>query len=122
MLDPDTLDLVNLAADAAEDKKAFDVRALDVSALTSFTDAFLIVSTSSDRHLEAVADAIQVKLKRDRKPLHVEASRGAEWVLIDYGEFIVHVFTEERRAYFNLESLWGDAAPVLLADRPTVAS
>ena len=109
MLDPDTLDLVRQVTAAAHDKKAFDITALDVSALTSFTDAFVLCSTSSDRHLAAVADGIRRHLKSHRKPLHVEGQGGGQWILIDFGEMIVHIFTEERRAYYNLEGLWGDA-------------
>ncbi len=109
MLDPDTLELVRNTTAAAHDKKAFDVTALDVSGLTSFTDAFVLCSTSSDRHLDAVAEEIRRRLKARRKPLHVEGGGGGQWVLIDFGDVIVHVFTEERRAYYNLEGLWGDA-------------
>ncbi len=112
MLDPDTLELVRNTAAAAHDKKAFDVIALDVSDLTSFTDAFVLCSTSSDRHLDAVADTIKRRLKSQRKPLHIEGSGGGQWVLIDFGDVIVHVFTEERRSYYNLEGLWGDAPQI----------
>lgn len=112
MLDPDTLELVRHATAAAHDKKAFDVTALDVSALTSFTDAFVLCSTSSDRHVDAVAEEIRRRLKSKRKPIHIEGAGGSQWVLIDFGELIIHVFTEERRAYYNLEGLWGDAAPI----------
>lgn len=112
MLDPDTLELVRNTTSAAHNKKAFDVTALDVSDLTSFTDAFVLCSTSSDRHLDAVADEIKRRLKSQRKPLHIEGSGGGQWVLIDFGDVIVHVFTEERRAYYNLEGLWGDASAI----------
>ncbi len=112
MLDPDTLELVRNTTAAAHDKKAFDVTALDVSDLTSFTDAFVLCSTSSDRHLDAVATEIRKRLKAQRKPLHIEGSGGGQWILIDFGDVIVHVFTEERRAYYNLEGLWGDAPQI----------
>lgn len=119
MLDPDTLELVGNTTAAAHGKKAFDVTALDVSELTSFTDAFVLCSTSSERHLAAVADEIKRRLKSQRKPLHIEGSGGGQWVLIDFGEVIVHVFTEERRAYYNLEGLWGDAPLIAgLASEP----
>ena len=112
MLDPDTLELVRNTTAAAHDKKAFDVTTLDVSELTSFTDAFVLCSTSSDRHLDAVAAEIRRRLKVHRKPLHIEGSGSGQWVLIDFGDVIVHVFTEERRAYYNLEGLWGDAPEI----------
>jgi ribosome-associated protein len=110
MLEPETLNLVRLATAAARDTKAFELAILDVSAVTSFTDAFILCSTSSDRHLEAVAEAVLRRLRRHRRrPLHTEGGSGSHWILVDYGELIVHVFTEERRAYYNLEGLWGDA-------------
>ena len=113
MLQPDTLDLLRSAATIAQAKKAFHLTALDVSELTSFTDAFLLCSTSSDRHLEAVATEIQRKLRDlKRRPMHVEGGSGSSWILMDYGDFIIHVFTEERRNYYKLESLWGDAPKV----------
>lgn len=117
MLDDDTLKLVRLATAAAQDKKAFELAILDVSEVTSFTDAFVVCSTSSDRHLEAVADAV-LRTVRDhrRRPLHTEGGSGSQWVLVDYGEVIVHVFTEERRSYYNLEGLWGDARRLSPAD------
>lgn len=108
MLDADTLELMKLVAATAAEKKAFDILALDISGLTSFTDAFLLCSASSGRHLQALADEILRALKRHRKALNVETTRDS-WILIDYGDFILHLFTEERRAYFKLEALWGDA-------------
>ena len=117
MLDHDTLNLVRLATIAAQDKKAFELAILDVSEVTSFTDAFVLCSTSSDRHLEAVAEAVQRSLRGNRRrPLHTEGGSGSQWILVDYGEVIVHVFTEERRAYYNLEGLWGDAPRLELKD------
>lgn len=109
MLDSDTLELVRQITETAHDKKAFDITALDVSNLTSFTDVFVLCSTSSDRHLEAVADGIRRSVKTIRKPLNVEGKGGGQWILLDFGELIVHVFTEERRAYYNLEGLWSDS-------------
>ena len=109
MLDPDTLELVREILAAAHDKKAFDISALDVSGLTSFTDVFVLCSTSSDRHLDAVATEIRKRLKSQRKPLHIEGAGAGQWTLIDFAEVIVHIFTEERRAFYNLEGLWGDA-------------
>jgi len=118
MLDSDTLELVHTAAMAADDKKAFDIIALDVSALTSFTDVFVLCSTSSDRHLDAVAEAIRRQVKPLRKPLNIEGTAGGQWVLMDFGEVIIHVFTEERRTYYNLEGLWGDAPQIKSPPQP----
>jgi len=117
MLDTDTREILCAAASSAQDKKAFELTALDVSDVTSFTDAFLLCSTSSKRHLDAVADGIQRALRqKKRRPLHTEGNAGSSWVLLDYGDVIVHVFTEERRSYYKLESLWGDAPRLTSSD------
>jgi ribosome-associated protein len=110
LLAADTLASVQLAARAAMDKKAFHVVGFDVAALTSFTDSFLICSAASDRQVAAIVDEVQRQLGASgRRPLHVEGEARADWVLLDYGDFIVHVFTEEKRSYYALDSLWGDA-------------
>jgi ribosome-associated protein len=97
-------------AEAALERKAGDVVAMDVSTLTSFTDAFVIATGTSDRHVKAVADAIVERASRlGRKPLGVEGYEGGEWVLIDLDDVIVHVFRGEKREQFDLERLWGDA-------------
>jgi len=111
--DPDPL---QTAARAAADKKAFQIVGLEVGDLTSYTDSLLICSGASDRQVAAIADEVQRQLKdAGRRPLHVEGESHADWVLLDYGEFVVHVFTEERRTYYGLDGLWGDA-PKLEAD------
>ena len=104
------------AARAAADKKAFQIVGLEVGELTSYTDSLLICSGASDRQVAAIADEVQRQLKdAGRRPLHVEGESHADWVLLDYGDFVVHVFTEERRTYYGLDGLWGDA-PKLEAD------
>jgi ribosome-associated protein len=106
----DTLASVQLAVRAAVDKKAFHVVGIEVAALTSFTDSFLLCSAASDRQVAAIVDEVQRQLGAGgRRPLHVEGERRSDWVLLDYGDFIVHVFTEEKRSYYALDSLWGDA-------------
>jgi ribosome-associated protein len=98
------------AAQAAADKKAFQIVGLEVSDLTSYTDSLLICSGASDRQVAAIADEVQQQLKDDgRKPLHVEGERRSDWILLDYGDFVIHVFTEERRSFYGLDGLWGDA-------------
>lgn len=111
MLDADTLLRIRLAAQAATDKKAFDLVGLEVTDLTSYTDCFLLCSAASERQVGAVADAISRRLKdAGIKPLHTEgAIRRSDWVLLDFADLVVHVFTEDRRAYYALDSLWGDA-------------
>ena len=104
---------LRLAVEAALDKKAFHLVGFQVSELTSYTDAFLLCSAASDRQVRAIADGIQRRLRdAGRRPLHVEGESRSDWVLIDYGEVIVHVFTEEKRSYYALDNLWGDA-PIL---------
>mgnify|MGYP001817805203 FL=1 len=110
MLAADTLASVQLAVRAAVDKKAFHVVGIEVAALTSFTDSFLLCSAASDRQVAAIVDEVRRQLGAGgRHPLHVEGERRSDWVLLDYGDFIVHVFTEEKRSYYALDSLWGDA-------------
>jgi len=111
--DPDPL---QTAACAAADKKAFQIVGLEVCDLTSYTDSLLICSGASDRQVAARAEEVQRQLKdAGRRPRHVQGESHAGWVLLDYGEFVVHVFTEERRTYYGLDGLWGDA-PKLEAD------
>jgi ribosome-associated protein len=110
MVDADILVQMQTAAQAAVDKKAFDLVGLDVAELTSYADGFLFCSAASDRQVGAIVDEISARLKRAGKlPLHIEGPQRSDWVLLDYGDFVVHVFTEDRRAYYGLDSLWGDA-------------
>ncbi len=110
MADAQLMDSLRTAAQAATDKKAFQIVGFEVSDLTSYTDSLLICSGASDRQVAAIANAVQRQLKEaGKRPLHVEGERRADWVLLDYGEFVIHVFTEERRTYYGLDGLWGDA-------------
>ena len=99
------------AVEAALDKKATDLDVLDVAKLTSIGDYFVICSASNERQAQAIADAIDTRIRElDRvKPLAIEGVTPGRWVLLDYGDFIVHVFTEECRRFYGLERLWGDA-------------
>jgi ribosome-associated protein len=113
MVDAQLMDLLRIAAQAAAEKKAFQIVCFEVSDITSYTDSILICSGASDRQVAAIVTAVQLQLKEaGRRPLHVEGERRADWVLLDYGEFVMHVFTEERRAYYGLDGLWGDAPKV----------
>jgi len=110
MVDLQSAEPLRTAARAAADKKAFQIVGLEVAELTSYTDNILICSGASDRQVAAIAEAVQRRLRESgRRPLHVEGERRSDWVLLDYGEFVIHVFTEERRAFYGLEGLWGDA-------------
>ena len=116
---------VRLAVAAALDKKAFDLDVLSVGNLTSIADYFILSSATSERQAQAIADSVLERLRDELKvkPLLVEGSTPGRWVLIDFGDFIVHVFTEDCRRFYGLERLWGDAPNVTAeytdeADRP----
>lgn len=101
---------VKLAVEAGLAKKAEDVCLLDLRELSAFTDFFLIMNGSSSRQNAAVAESIEVRLKASGvRPLGVEGRESAEWVLVDYGWFVVHVFSRSARDRYALEKLWGDA-------------
>jgi ribosome-associated protein len=113
MVDVQLMELLRIAGQAAAEKKAFQIVCFEVSDITSYTDSILICSGASDRQVAAIVTAVQLQLKEaGRRPLHVEGERRADWVLLDYGEFVMHVFTEECRAYYGLDGLWGDAPKV----------
>ena len=101
---------VKAAMDAALDKKAIDPVLLDLRQASAFTDFFLIFTGSNLRQVQAIADGIEETLKkRGTRPALIEGSKRAEWVLIDYFDFIVHIFTPATREFYSLERLWGDA-------------
>jgi ribosome-associated protein len=96
-----------VAARAAESKKAKALIALDVREVTSFTDFFLICTSTNQRQGQAIADEIGKQLKSlGELPVSVEGYETAEWILLDYGDFVVHIFSEKARAYYDLERLW----------------
>ena len=100
---------------AASDKKGLDLLALDLRAVASFTDFFLLASGTNARQVQAIADAISERLKAvGRRPARIEGYNTAEWILLDYGDFIFHVFEEKARRFYDLERLWRDAARVEL--------
>jgi ribosome-associated protein len=105
---------VRTAVSAALDKKAIDLDVLAVSALTSIADYFLLCSATSERQAQAIADSVVDKLREDDhvKPLLVEGTTPGRWILLDYGDFIFHIFTEDCRRFYGLERLWGDAPNV----------
>ncbi len=101
------------ALTALEDKKAYHVVALDVGARSSLADVFVICSAGSQRHAQAVVDEVsRVLSAHSVRPLSVEGYQQGGWILMDYGDIILHVFLEERREYFALERLWGDAPEI----------
>jgi ribosome-associated protein len=101
---------VKLAIAAAQDKKAVDIVVLDLRKASAFTDCFLIFTGTNTRQVKAIADGIEEALRAvGLKPAILEGYERAEWVLIDYFDFIVHVFTPATRDFYALENLWGDA-------------
>jgi ribosome-associated protein len=92
------------------DRKALEVNVLDLRGVSSATDWFVIASGTSDTHVGAIADSVIDGLKKERvRPLNVEGQREGRWVLIDYFDFVVHVFHPAAREFYQLERLWGDA-------------
>jgi ribosome-associated protein len=110
---------VRRLAEAALERKAQDLVALDVRQLTSFADAFLLATGTSDRHVRSVADALlEASQELGISPLGVEGYDEGRWVLIDLNEVVVHVFQEEVRDYYDLERLWSDAPAIDLGQPP----
>jgi ribosome-associated protein len=105
---------VRLAVEAALDKKAFDLNVLSVAELTSIADYFILASAGNERQAAAIADSVQESLREQMKvkPLLVEGTTPGRWILLDYGDFIFHIFTEDTRRFYGLERLWGDAPNV----------
>lgn len=98
------------AARAADDKLAMDTIVIDVGDVLAITDHFVITSGSNPRQVRAIVDAVKesMLLRADRKALRTEGTDSYEWVLVDFGDFIVHVFHDEVREFYDLERLWGD--------------
>jgi ribosome-associated protein len=106
-------DAVMIAAHAASAKKATDLVLLDLRKIASFTEFFLICTGASTRQVQAISNAIEETLRASgKRPLHIEGYSSAEWILLDYGDFIVHVFSPASRRFYDLERLWRDAPRV----------
>ena len=102
-----------LCAQVAVSFKALDLVLLDVTGLSSFADFFIICSGKSSRQVQGIADNMEAQLKERRlRPLGVEGQREGQWILMDYGDVIVHIFYEPVRAFYDLESLWSEAKRV----------
>ena len=111
----DTLTLARYAVDAAADKKAEHILLLDLRGLSLVADYFVICSAATDRQLRAIADNIDdvLRVEYGTRPHHIEGADTGGWVLMDYGDLIIHAFTPSQRMHYNLEELWAQA-PVLL--------
>ena len=107
---PEITQAVERAAEFAFERKATDVVALELATISGATDYFLLASGGSDVQVKAIAENIVQRLKEvEFRPEHIEGLQGGRWVLIDYVDFVVHVFHEEARSFYQLEDLWGDA-------------
>jgi ribosome-associated protein len=114
---------VGKAVRAALDKKAGDVVVLDLRGTPAFTDFFILCSGQSQRQVKAIADGVEDALRTVKvRPSHVEGYERAEWVLMDYFTFIVHVFTPQTRTFYSLERLWGDAERIEVSDEEPASS
>lgn len=110
---PDAIEAAELAAVAIADKKGTDILLLDVSELVVVTDVFLIATGTSTRHVKTLIEDVEMSLKRiDRRPIRREGEDYGKWVLLDYGDVVLHVFDRETRDFYELERLWADA-PVI---------
>ena len=108
---------------AALDKKASDIVVLDLRDTPAFTDFFVLCSGNSQRQVKAIADGVEEALRAVKvRPAHVEGYDRAEWILMDYFTFIVHVFTPQTRLFYSLERLWGDAERIDVGDEPPAAA
>ncbi len=105
---------VKLVIRLASEKKAFDIIALDLREVTSFAEFFVIASGANQRQVQAISDEINEKLKEQLKarPLRIEGYASGEWILLDYGDFIIHIFEQKAREFYDLERLWRDAKKV----------
>ena len=109
----ETENAVMIAARAATDKKATDLAVLDLREIASFTEYFLICTGASTRQVQAISNSVEeALLKNAKRPLHIEGYSSAEWILLDYGDLIVHVFSQASRRFYDLERLWRDAPRV----------
>jgi ribosome-associated protein len=111
-------ELLKIAAEAADSKQAVDLVALDVSGPLPLTDVFLLATGRNERNVIAIASEIEDKLiENGAKPLRREGRSEGRWILLDFGDLVVHVFHEEDRMYYSLERLWKDC-PVIPIDLP----
>lgn len=103
-------DYVDIAVKAIEERKGFDIKVLNIQGISPLADYFVIGSGSNPNQLHAMADEVMEQLSKAKvHPKQTEGYNNAGWILIDYGDFIVHIFNKEEREYYNLEKIWKDA-------------
>lgn len=103
--------LAHSAVEAILDRKGFDIRVLDMRKVSGVADLFVVASGAADLQVRALADAVQEQIREEHgeRPWHVEGMEHLQWVVLDYVDLVVHLFLPEKRAFYNLERLWGDA-------------
>lgn len=117
-----SIELARVAARALDDKKGEDILILDVSGLLVVTDVFLLASGTSTRHVRGLMDDTEFAVRElDRRPIRREGAEYGEWVLLDYGDVVIHVFEKETRSYYDLERLWADAPQISFTPRASQA-
>ncbi len=110
---PDAIEAARTAAATIDDKKGEDIVLLDLSGLLVVTDVFVVASGTSNRHVKSLVEDVEEALKAaGRRPIRREGVDYGSWVLLDYGDVVVHVFDKETRAYYELERLWADAPEI----------
>lgn len=110
----DATDLATVAADAADGKGGTDIVILDVASVLGICDLFVLVTAGNDRQVKAIVDATEAAVaeRLERRPIAIEGADARRWVLVDYGDVVIHVFQSEERAMYRLERLYGDAPRV----------
>lgn len=116
---PESLDLpreVGRVVDLLFDRKALDVTLLDLRGISTATDWFIVATGTSDTHVRAISDHVTEEMRKESvRPINVEGEREGRWILIDYFDFVVHVFHPQAREFYQLERLWGDAPTHVIA-------
>lgn len=118
--DDGAISVGRLAADALDDKKALHITLLDVGDLLQITEVFVLGTGTSRRHVLTLGESVADQLREElgRKPLRVEGAEEGDWVLLDFGDVVVHVFQEQPRDFYDLERLWGDAPRIPWTPKP----
>ena len=113
MAEKNAKEMVKTAVAALQDKKGEDIRVIDISGVTVIADYFIIASGSNPNQVQALVDNVEEQLGRaGYEPKQVEGTRGSNWILMDYGDLIIHVFDEENRLFYDLERIWRDGKEV----------
>jgi len=107
-------------AEFALDKKGVDVKILEIAKISSIADYLVLATGMSDKQVQAIADSVRKGLKKFGKALDIEGVREGKWVVIDYGDVLVHIFVDELRRYYDLDRLWGDAPLIDIPEPPPV--